>query len=85
MTNSHIPTNAIPTAADRAAAAKSHLEFSSSELTAARARRNERGQKMTPARITQARAMHASGRYTILEIAETLGVSRSTVHRHLSS
>ncbi|NQX12547.1 Hin recombinase [Microbacteriaceae bacterium VKM Ac-2855] len=59
------------------------LEFSVSELREAQARRNERGQKMTPSRIAQARAMHASGRYTILQIAEVLGVSRSTVHRHL--
>ncbi|NQX28387.1 Hin recombinase [Microbacteriaceae bacterium VKM Ac-2854] len=76
MTQIHISPN-TPSARDGHA-------FTTSELAAARARRNERGQKMTPARIAQARAMHASGRYTILEIAETLGVSRSTVHRHLS-
>ncbi len=59
-------------------------EFSSSELREANERRNARGQKMTPTRVRQARTLYASGRATILEIAEMIGVSPSTVHRHLN-
>ena len=36
-----------------------------------------------PARVTTAREMHASRRYTAGQIAATLGVSRATLYHHL--
>jgi len=54
-------------------------------LAAARARGRQGGPKfkMTPTRVTQARAMYDAGKHTVQEIAETFGVSRPTIYRHL--
>ena len=40
---------------------------------------------MTPTRIRQARAMYDAGEHTVQEIADTFGVSRPTVYRHLDT
>ena len=40
-------------------------------------------QSMSPARVERAKAMYA-GRYTMQEIADALGVSRSTVSKYLA-
>jgi DNA invertase Pin-like site-specific DNA recombinase len=39
---------------------------------------------MTAHKLQVAREMYASGRYTIAAIANTLGVSRASVYRHLT-
>ncbi len=39
---------------------------------------------MTPNKIAQARAMYDDGQLTVHEIADTFGVSRPTVYRHLT-
>ncbi|MDP9390211.1 MAG: recombinase family protein [Actinomycetota bacterium] len=54
-------------------------------LTAARARGRKGGPKpkMTPHRITQARALYDAGELTVQEVADLLGVSRPTIYRHL--
>ncbi|MDT0264247.1 recombinase family protein [Jatrophihabitans lederbergiae] len=54
-------------------------------LAAARARGRTGGRKpkMTKNRITQARAMYDAGELTVQEIADTFGVSRPTIYRHL--
>lgn len=39
---------------------------------------------MTTNKIAQARAMYDGGRHTVQEIADTFGVSRPTVYRHLT-
>ena len=38
---------------------------------------------MTPTRARQARAMYDAGQHTVQEIADTFGVSRPTIYRHL--
>ena len=38
---------------------------------------------MTPTRVRQARAMYDAGEHTVQEIADTFGVSRPTIYRHL--
>lgn len=38
---------------------------------------------MTPNRANQARAMYDAGQHTVQEIADTFGVSRPTIYRHL--
>jgi DNA invertase Pin-like site-specific DNA recombinase len=55
-------------------------------LTAARARGRKGGPKfkMTPTKIRQARAMYDEGAHTVQEIADTFGVSRPTIYRHLA-
>ncbi len=55
-------------------------------LAAARARGRQGGPKfkMTPSRATQARAMYDAGQHTVQEIADTFGVSRPTIYRHLT-
>ena len=55
-------------------------------LAAARARDRKGGPqfKLTPNRIAQARAMYDGGQHTVQEIADTFGVSRPTVYRHLT-
>jgi len=55
-------------------------------LAAARARGRNGGPKfkMTPNKIAQARAMYDDGKHTVQQIADTLGVSRPTVYRHLT-
>lgn len=61
------------------------VERTQEGLAAARARGRSGGRrpKMSATKITQARAMYDSGDYTVQEIAETFGVSRPTVYRHL--
>jgi DNA invertase Pin-like site-specific DNA recombinase len=56
-------------------------------LAAARARGRVGGRpsKMTPDKVKIAREMYASREYTVEAIAETIGVSRKTVYRHLAS
>ena len=55
-------------------------------LAAARARGRNGGPKfkMTPTRIRQARAMYEAKQHTVQEIADTFGVSRPTIYRHLA-
>ncbi|MDU5232366.1 recombinase family protein, partial [Actinomyces sp.] len=55
-------------------------------LAAARARGRKGGPKfkMTPTKIRQARAMYDEGGHTVQEIADTFGVSRPTIYRHLA-
>lgn len=54
-------------------------------LAAARARGRSGGPKfkMTANKIRQARAMYNAGGHTVQEIADTFGVSRPTIYRHL--
>lgn len=56
-------------------------------LAAARARGRKGGPKfkMTSNKIRQARSMYDSGNHTVQEIADTFGVSRPTIYRHLQS
>ena len=55
-------------------------------LAAARARGRKGGGrfKMTPTKAAQARAMYDTRQHTVQEIADTLGVSRGTIYRHLA-
>ena len=55
-------------------------------LAAARARGRKGGGrfKMTPTKAKQARAMYDTRQHTVQEIAETFGVSRGTIYRHLT-
>jgi DNA invertase Pin-like site-specific DNA recombinase len=55
-------------------------------LAAARARGRQGGRKpkMTPTKISQARKMYDSGDHTVQQIAETFGVTRPTIYRHLA-
>jgi DNA invertase Pin-like site-specific DNA recombinase len=55
-------------------------------LAAARARGRKGGgrHKMTPTKARQARAMYDEKTYTVQQIAETFGVSRGTIYRHLT-
>ncbi len=54
-------------------------------LAAARARGRKGGRPpvMTPLKIKKAREMYNAGECTVEAIAETLGVSRKTIYRHL--
>jgi DNA invertase Pin-like site-specific DNA recombinase len=54
-------------------------------LAAARARGRTGGRPgvMTPAKLAVARQLYASGEHTVTAIAATLGVSRSSIYRHL--
>lgn len=40
---------------------------------------------MTPTEIAQARAMYDAGGHTVQEIADTFGVTRPTIYRHLAA
>jgi DNA invertase Pin-like site-specific DNA recombinase len=40
---------------------------------------------MTATKISQARAMYDSKEHTVQEIADTFGVSRPTIYRHLQA
>ena len=62
------------------------VERTQDGLAAARARGRKGGPKfkMTPNRARQARAMYDAGQHTVQEIADTFGVSRPTIYRHLS-
>ena len=55
-------------------------------LAAARARGRAGGRPpvMTPEKIDVARAMYATRQHTLAKIAQTVGVSRATLYRHLS-
>ena len=55
-------------------------------LAVARARGRKGGRKplMTATKVRIARQMHESGGSTVADIAQTLGVSRATIYRHLS-
>ena len=55
-------------------------------LAAARARGRKGGGrfKMTATKAKQARAMYDTRQHTVQEIAETFGVSRGTIYRHLA-
>jgi DNA invertase Pin-like site-specific DNA recombinase len=61
-------------------------ERTSAGLAAARARgrRGGRPSVMTPHKLQVAQELFASGRYTVAAIAQTLGVSRASVYRHLT-
>lgn len=54
-------------------------------LAAARARGRKGGPKfkMPATKISQARAMYDSKEHTVQEIADSFGVSRPTIYRHL--
>lgn len=56
-------------------------------LAAARARGRAGGRPpvMTPEKIDVARAMYATRQHTLAKIAQTVGVSRATLYRHLPS
>lgn len=62
------------------------VERTQDGLAAARARGRKGGGrfKMTPTKAKQARAMYDARQHTVQEIAETLGVSRGTIYRHLT-
>lgn len=53
------------------------------EAARARGRKGGRRPKLTGAKITTAREMYNSKRYTVAEIADTVGCSRATVYRAL--
>lgn len=63
------------------------VERTTDGLAAARARGRTGGPKfkMTPTRVRQARAMYDAGEHTVQEIADTFGVSRPTIYRHLDA
>jgi DNA invertase Pin-like site-specific DNA recombinase len=60
-------------------------ERTSAGLAAARARgrRGGRPSVLTGHKLQVAREMHASGQYTVVEIASTLGGSRASIYRYL--
>lgn len=62
------------------------VERTQDGLAAARARGRTGGGrfKMTPTKARQARAMYDEQTYTVAQIADTFGVSRGTIYRHLS-
>ncbi len=62
------------------------VERTQDGLAAARARGRKGGGrfKMTPTKAKQARAMYDTRQHTVQEIAETFGVSRGTIYRHLT-
>lgn len=53
------------------------------EAARARGRQGGRRPKMTDTKLATAREMYDSKRYTVAQIAETLGVSRATLYRAL--
>ncbi len=61
------------------------VERTKDGLAAARARGRKGGGrfKMMPTKARQARAMYDEKTYTVQQIAETFGVSRGTIYRHL--
>jgi DNA invertase Pin-like site-specific DNA recombinase len=60
-------------------------ERTNAGLAAARARGRKGGRPpvMTPSKVKVARRMYDEGEHTVEAIAQTLGVSRKTVYRHL--
>ncbi len=61
-------------------------ERAAAGLAAARSRGRKGGRKavMTPAKVTAARAMLATGEHTATEVAESLRVARATLYRALA-
>jgi DNA invertase Pin-like site-specific DNA recombinase len=61
-------------------------ERTSAGLAAARARGRQGGRPsvLTAHKLQVAQEMYASGKYTVAEIAKTLGVSRASIYRHLA-
>ena len=49
----------------------------------ARGRRGGRPSVMNPDKVRVAREMYESRQYTVMAIAQTLGVSRTSIYRHL--
>ncbi len=49
----------------------------------ARGRRGGRPAKLTPAKLATARALYDQRQHTVAQIAEIVGVTRSTIYRHL--
>lgn len=62
------------------------LERTHDGLAAARARGRKGGRRptMTRTRVAQARAMYDTREHTVQTIAETFGVTRATIYRHLA-
>jgi DNA invertase Pin-like site-specific DNA recombinase len=62
------------------------IERTLAGLAAARARGRKGGRPpvMTPDKVKIARAMYEAGEHTVEAIAQTVGVSRKTVYRHLT-
>ncbi|WP_136612138.1 recombinase family protein [Sinomonas albida] len=62
------------------------VERTQDGLAAARARGRKGGGrlKMSPTKAAQARAMYDARQHTVAQIAETFGVSRGTIYRHLA-
>ncbi|MFJ4030232.1 recombinase family protein [Paenarthrobacter sp. NPDC089989] len=62
------------------------VERTQDGLAAARARGRKGGGrvKLTPTKAAQARSMYDQKLYTVQQIAETFGVSRGTIYRHLT-
>ncbi|MBT8163887.1 recombinase family protein [Arthrobacter sp. GN70] len=62
------------------------VERTQDGLAAARARGRKGGGrlKMSPTKAAQARAMYDARQHTVAQIAETFGVSRGTIYRHLT-
>ena len=62
-------------------------ERTAAGLAAARARGRRGGHPsvLTAHKLEVAREMYASGQYTVAAIAETLGVSRASIYRHLTN
>ena len=61
------------------------VERTQAGLAAARARGRVGGRRtvMTPEKVKLAREMYDAHEYSVEKIAETIGVSRMTVYRHL--
>ncbi len=61
------------------------VERTQDGLVAARTRGRKGGPKfkMTPTRARQTRAMYDARQHTVQEIADTFGVFRPTIYRHL--
>ena len=62
-------------------------ERTAAGLAAARARGRHGGRPsvMTAHQLQVAQEMYASGQYTVAAIATTLGVSRASIYRHLTT
>lgn len=52
-------------------------------LAAARARKGGRRPKLTPGKLATARQLYDTGTHTVAQIAEIVGVARSTLYRAL--
>lgn len=54
------------------------------DVARARGRKGGRRPKMTPAKLATARQLYDGREHTVAQIADIIGVSRSTVHRALA-